>query len=65
MQTAAQRFLRIPARTDLSRDSLPDWIQGALRDIRPMPLDRKVLADSLDTWMRYWDANIRNSERKR
>ena len=65
LQTAAVRFLRIPARTDIPRDSLPDWIRTALRDIKPMPLDRRMLADSLDTWMRYWDANIRNSERQR
>jgi iron(III) transport system substrate-binding protein len=65
LQEAAVKFLRIPARTDIPRDSLPDWIQTALRDIKPMPIDHKLMADSLDVWMRYWDANIRNSERKR
>jgi hypothetical protein len=23
-------------------------------------VERQLLADSLDVWMRYWDANIRN-----
>ena len=30
------------------------------RTMKTMPVDRQLLADSLDVWMRYWDANIRN-----
>jgi hypothetical protein len=26
-------------------------------------VDQKMLLDSLDTWMKFWDANIRNSQR--
>ena len=26
--------------------------------------DRKVMADHLNEWMKYWDASIRNSGRK-
>ena len=60
MIDAAQRFVRIPARTDVPRDSLPPEIARALREIKPMPMDRALLAAHLDEWMRYWDANIRN-----
>jgi iron(III) transport system substrate-binding protein len=60
---AAQQFTRIPARNDLPTDSLPAWIRDALTQIKPMPFDRRLIADSLDSWMRYWDANIRNRER--
>lgn len=60
---AADSFLRIPARTDIPRDSLPDWIRKAMSEIKPMPLDRQLLADHLDEWMQYWDANIRNRSR--
>ncbi|MGQ0712521.1 MAG: extracellular solute-binding protein [Gemmatimonadaceae bacterium] len=60
MRTAADEFLRIPARTDLPEDSLPEWIRNARRTMKTMPVDRQLLADSLDVWMRYWDANIRN-----
>jgi iron(III) transport system substrate-binding protein len=60
LRAAADRFLRIPARTDLPPDSLPDWIRDAKRTMKTMPVDRQLLADSLDVWMRYWDANIRN-----
>jgi hypothetical protein len=28
--------------------------------MKVMAVDRQLLADSLDVWMRYWDANIRN-----
>lgn len=58
--TAAEDFLRIPARTDLPADSLPAWIRDAKSTMKTMPVNRQLLADSLDVWMRYWDANIRN-----
>jgi iron(III) transport system substrate-binding protein len=64
LQEAAARFVRIPARTDIPADSLPQWIRQAQSEIRPMPLDARMLADSLDGWMRYWDANIRNRSRR-
>lgn len=60
LYAAADSFLRIPARNDLEPDSLPQWIREANERIVPMPLDRALLADSLDAWMTYWDRNIRN-----
>lgn len=61
---AARDHLRMPARTDLAQDSLPAWIRDANRDIKPMPMDRRILADSLDVWMRYWDTHVRNSSKR-
>ena len=63
--TASERFTRIPARTDIPADSLPEWVRSAQAQITPMPLDRAMLAERLDEWMRYWDANIRNQYRAR
>lgn len=60
---AAEQFTRIPARTDIPSDSLPDWVRTARSEITPMPLDRAMLTEKLDEWMRYWDANIRNQYR--
>ena len=40
LQAAAQRFVRMPARSDISNDSLPDWIREARAQIKPMALDR-------------------------
>ncbi len=57
---AADKFLRIPARKDIPTDQLPAWIREALAEIKPMPVDRGVMAAHLDEWMKYWDANIRN-----
>lgn len=65
MKAAAEKFLRIPARTDIPQSDLPEWIQQALREIKPMPVDRMVMAEHLNEWMRYWDANIRNSGRRK
>ena len=62
---SAERFLRIPARTDLPADSLPEWIREANEQIIPMPIDHALMARHLDGWMRYWDANIRNRGRRR
>ena len=61
---AADSFMRIPARMDIPTDSLPEWIREAREKIRPMDVDAALLRDSLDVWMRYWDANIRNRSRE-
>lgn len=60
---AANKFTRIPVRTDIPVDSLPAWIRTAREQIKPMPMDRALLAQHLDEWMKYWDANIRNRYR--
>jgi len=59
MLVAARDHLRIPARIDLPDDSLPTWIRVARRQLAPLPIDRTLLADSLDAWMQYWDTHIR------
>ncbi len=64
LKVSAERFLRIPARTDIAQADLPQWIQEANKKIKPMPVDRKVMAEHLDEWMKHWDASIRNSGRK-
>ena len=60
MIAAADSFLRIPARKDIPVSKLPAWIRDAMAQIKPMPVDRDVMAAHLDEWMKYWDANIRN-----
>jgi iron(III) transport system substrate-binding protein len=63
LRDAANRFLRIPARTDLPNDSLPEIVKRARTEVKPMQGDPKLIADSLDVWMKRWDATIRNSRR--
>ena len=60
LKAAAEQFLRIPARTDIPVSTLPKWIQEAKAQIKPMAVDRRVMAEHLDEWMKYWDTNIRN-----
>lgn len=60
LRDAAAKFLRMPVRDDIDPATLPAWIRDARRQIKPMAVDQKLLADSLDAWMKYWDANIRN-----
>lgn len=58
---AARRFYRIPARTDLPEDSLPDWLRRVEREMKPMPIDWGLLEARGNEWMGYWDAHIRSS----
>ena len=62
---AADSLQRIPARTDLPAERLPRWMAEANARLKPFAADRRLLADSLDTWMRYWDAQVRNRYRAR
>ena len=64
LKAAADSFLRIPARTDIPVSDLPKWIQDAKSTIKPMAVDRAMMAEHLDEWMKYWDANIRNRGNK-
>ena len=63
LKAAANQFLRIPARTDIPVSELPGWVQEARTKIKPMSVDRTMMAEHLDEWMKYWDANIRNRGR--
>ena len=63
LTTAARQFVRIPLRADIPADSLPPDVRRARADVKPMPGDAKLVRDSIDAWMKYWDANIRNSRR--
>ena len=65
LKAAAEQFLRIPARTDIPVSTLPQWIQDAKARIKPMAVDRRVMAEHLDEWMKYWDTNIRNRGKKK
>jgi len=52
MIAAADSFLRIPARKDIPLSQLPAWIRDAMSQIKPMPVDRELMATHLDEWMK-------------
>jgi iron(III) transport system substrate-binding protein len=53
---AAQKYYRIPVRTDLDRKQLPDWMN---QPFTRLPLDWTVLEKEGPEWLRYWDTQIR------
>lgn len=56
---AARQFTRLPARTDLPADSLPVRLRTARAQIKPEPMDWKLLQEKTPEWMRYWDEHVR------
>ncbi len=56
---AAELFFRIPARTDIDPASLPQWLQEAWPNIKPMEIDAALVQEKTREWMAYWDDNIR------
>ena len=57
---AAQRYYRIPVRTDLDRAQLPAWMNERFTRL---PLDWDLLRKAGGEWLRYWDTEIRARNR--
>ena len=53
----ADKFYRIPARNDIPKADLPEWMRVP---INAMPMDWQLFAEKSGEWMQYWDKNIRN-----
>lgn len=56
----AWRYARIPTRTDIAKDELPEWMR---KDIPAAEVDWIVLSELGPQWMQYWDENIRGQGR--
>ena len=56
---SAHQFYRIPARTDIARDQLPEWMRNL--DIPKMQLDQAVIETHEREWMEHWDSYIRGT----
>ncbi len=56
---AAETAFRLPARTDLPRDSLPEWAQRVLAEMVPAAIDRDLVANKEKEWMSTWDRTVR------
>ncbi len=65
LRFAADSFYRIPARADIPDAKLPAWMLEARKNIVPLAVDGALMADSLDRWMRAWDATVRNRNQKK
>ncbi|UFJ39383.1 extracellular solute-binding protein [Brevibacillus humidisoli] len=53
----AETLYQIPTRSDISKDTLPSWLQGI--ELKPMEIDWAVMAAKEKEWMQYWDENIK------
>ncbi|MDA0682808.1 MAG: extracellular solute-binding protein [Bacteroidetes bacterium] len=53
----ANRYYRIPARSDIDPMQLPAWMRDG--EIREMEVDWERLSTEGPTWMQYWDENIK------
>ena len=58
----AQRVFRLPARTDLSPQELPEWAREALGQIVPAVVDWDLIAERGSEWMATWDREIRGGK---
>jgi iron(III) transport system substrate-binding protein len=56
---AAREAYRIPARTDLPADSLPEWARAVRQNMTVANVNWDVLAAHGDEWMRRWDETVR------
>ncbi len=55
----AEKYFRIPARTDIPKTKLPAWMTQT--EITPMDIDWKVFSEKSKEWMKYWDERIKGT----
>jgi iron(III) transport system substrate-binding protein len=58
---AAERAFRVPARTDLAREELPEWARDVLDRLVPAEVDWALLEERGPEWMARWDRTIRGA----
>jgi iron(III) transport system substrate-binding protein len=56
---AARHEFRLPARTDLPFDSLPEWARVVKAEMVPEDMDWELLSRVGADWMSYWDRHVR------
>jgi len=56
---AAERAYRIPARSDLPRETLPEWAREVLAELIVADYDEELAAERGPEWMATWDREIR------
>ncbi len=56
---AARQAFRLPARSDLPRDSLPEWARVVYAELVVADMDWVLLSERGAAWMAYWDRHVR------
>lgn len=57
----AEKFYRIPARSDIPQDKLPQWIAGA--HYKTMDLDWEMISENESEWMKKWDSEVKGKSK--
>lgn len=58
-ELAARQAYRLPARTDMPPQQLPDWAQEVLRDMKPANVRWDLIEQHGQEWMATWDRTVR------
>ncbi|MBW8874983.1 MAG: extracellular solute-binding protein [Acidobacteria bacterium] len=58
-ELAAREAFRLPARTDLSPERLPQWAQEVLKEMVPADVDWGLIVKNGQQWMATWDRTVR------
>jgi len=58
-ELTAEKAFRLPARTDLPPEALPEWAQEALSALVTAELDWKLIEEKGADWMNQWDREVR------
>lgn len=61
---AAREVFRLPARTDLPRDSVPSWVAEVDREMVVADIDWDLLSRDGPAWMSYWDQHVRRTGKR-
>jgi iron(III) transport system substrate-binding protein len=59
-ELAARDAFRLPARTDLPPERLPQWAQDVLKELKPADVDWDLISKNGQEWMAIWDRTVRN-----
>ena len=59
-ELAARDSFRLPARTDIPPERLPQWAQDVLKELKPADVDWDLIAKNGQEWMATWDRTVRN-----
>ena len=58
-ELAAREAFRLPARTDLPPQRLPQWAQEVLKEMVPADVDWGLIVKNGQQWMATWDRTVR------
>lgn len=58
-ELAAREAFRLPARTDLPPERLPEWAREVLRQLVPAEVDWSLIEKHGQEWMSTWDRTVR------